>query len=179
MKQNWTQEQVNQIIAKVARNHAQKTFENHDQNDIQQEVWIICLKALDKFDLEKIKTTDGDMLKALEHFLNKAVQTRLYNLFRDRRGIKLKPRTSDTESSYQFRLTAANPVPLSQSFDIPVNIEMDDEDTKKRILDAAKILTLADFELLYSYLSNVDIGPFHRQRLADIAQLTSWTLADE
>lgn len=170
---------MNQIIAKVAKNHAQKTFENHDHNDIQQEVWIICLNALEKFDVNKIKTSDGDMLKALEHFLNKAAQTRLLNIFRDRHGIKLKPRTSDTESSYQFRLSAANPVSLSQSFDIPMDFEMTDDHGKKRIQDASNMLNLADLELLYSSLSNIDIGPFHRQRLVDIGELVSWTLGDE
>ena len=54
------------------------TFDCFEPDDIGQEIRIICFKALDHFDFEKVKD------KKLVNFFGRCVDNRLHNLKRDR-----------------------------------------------------------------------------------------------
>ena len=62
------------IIEKISREHCKKTFGYLDQDDLKNEIWIICLEKLKDHDPERAP---------LEHFLRVAVKTRLINRFKD------------------------------------------------------------------------------------------------
>lgn len=84
---------INEIIAKVARNHISKAFDYYEQEDIEQEVWVIALQKLGDFDFEK--STVVDEAQALERFLNTVVSNRLKNLYRDKHVVPSKGNTSN------------------------------------------------------------------------------------
>lgn len=73
MKQEMDQ-QTFDIINKIANGHCFKTFGYLDQDDLKNEIWLICLSRLKEFDKDR-----GD----LEHFLRVAVHNRMINKFKD------------------------------------------------------------------------------------------------
>lgn len=63
------------IIEKIAKANKNNTFAYFEQDDIEQEVWALCLDALQRYDTQK---------GHLENFLRNHVYRRLKNLKRDR-----------------------------------------------------------------------------------------------
>ena len=62
------------VIEKISNEHCKKTFGYFDQNDLRNEIWVICLEKLNQFRPVRGK---------LEHFLRVAVKNRLINKFKD------------------------------------------------------------------------------------------------
>jgi len=62
------------IIDKIANEHSHKVFGYLDQNDVKNEIWVICLEKIKEFDTSKGK---------LEHFLRSLVKNRMINRFKD------------------------------------------------------------------------------------------------
>lgn len=62
------------IIQRISEEHSHKKFGYLEENDLRNEIWVICLDKLDSFNPEK-----GD----LEHFLRVTVKNRLVNRFKD------------------------------------------------------------------------------------------------
>ena len=69
------------MISKIAREHRNKTFGFLDEEDIEQEIWSICLEKIDTF-----KSDSGDQSipdeEKLEHYLRSIVSNRLVNRFK-------------------------------------------------------------------------------------------------
>lgn len=71
------------IIAKIAKTRKSQKFAYYEGIDIEQEVWVFCLQAMNKYDPDKASyglSTE----KKIEHFLNNHVTNRLINLMRDK-----------------------------------------------------------------------------------------------
>ncbi len=62
------------LIEKISKEHSQKTFGYLEEDDLKNEIWVICL--------EKIKDYDPARGE-LENFLRVAVRNRLVNKFKD------------------------------------------------------------------------------------------------
>lgn len=62
------------LIEKIAKEHCNKTFGYLDKNDLKNEIWVICLEKLHEYDPSR---------GVLEHFLRRAVKTRLINRYKD------------------------------------------------------------------------------------------------
>jgi DNA-directed RNA polymerase specialized sigma24 family protein len=68
------EEEVFNLIQRIASEHCFKTFGYLDVDDLKNEIWVICLEQLKDFKEDRGK---------LEHFLRVAVRTRLVNKFKD------------------------------------------------------------------------------------------------
>lgn len=77
-----TKTQIEKVIEKVAQNHCHKKFDIHSENDIKQEVWIICLSKIKEFDFSRGQVDNEE--ESLERFLNTVVSNRLANFYRDK-----------------------------------------------------------------------------------------------
>jgi hypothetical protein len=62
------------LISRIAEEHSHKVFGYLKEEDLQNEIWVICLKLLESYDYSK-----GE----LEHFLRASVKNRLVNRFKD------------------------------------------------------------------------------------------------
>lgn len=62
------------VINKIANEHCHKTFAFLDEDDLRNEIWVICLEKIDDFEEDRGK---------LEHFLRVTVKNRLINKFKD------------------------------------------------------------------------------------------------
>lgn len=96
-----------QQIANQRKNN--NTFAHYTGEDIEQEIWVMCLDALRRYN-----PTTGP----LEHFLNSHVSNRLKNLKRDkyfRPGICVA-----TSGAAKIRMNLINALPLDNA-DIPEN----------------------------------------------------------
>lgn len=62
------------LISRISREHSHKTFGYLTEEDLQNEIWCICLKLLESYD-----HTKGEK----EHFLRASVKNRLINRFKD------------------------------------------------------------------------------------------------
>lgn len=79
-KKNLTYNDVEDIIEELVRVKAHKaTFDCWDVDDIAQEIRIICLNALKKFDYKK-----ADTRQKIKNYLGTSVDNRLFNLRRDK-----------------------------------------------------------------------------------------------
>lgn len=93
------------IIDKIAKQRKDKhTFAYFESKDISQEVWKLCMEALESYDSSK-----GE----LEHFLNRHVTHRLKNLKRDKyfrpeKDPNLSHRTAN-------RINIINAIPMGYS----------------------------------------------------------------
>lgn len=63
-----------QAIENLAERFSLNTFAYHEREDIKQEVWVICLESIDKFDPNKSKAS-------LETFLFSVVKNELTNMY--------------------------------------------------------------------------------------------------
>ena len=64
-----------QIIQKIVNSRKRNTFAYYTEEDISQEIWILCIEALKSYDEKR---------GCLEHFLNTHISNRLKNLKRDK-----------------------------------------------------------------------------------------------
>lgn len=67
-------EKTFEIINRIAKDHSAKTFGYLKQEDLKNEIWIICLEILQNYDYSR-----GE----LENFLRFSVKNRLINKFKD------------------------------------------------------------------------------------------------
>jgi hypothetical protein len=82
MKIKLSQNDIYDVIDKVAKNHRNKSFSCYTTDDIEQQVWVIALEKLDEFDQSRCK--ESNVKKALEHWLNTVISNRLSNFYRDK-----------------------------------------------------------------------------------------------
>jgi len=107
-----TEEQVIDIVSKVANNHKNKHFGYFTSEDIIQEVWAIALDRLKEFDYNRGK--ESNIEKALEHFLNNVIARRLSNLYRDHYVVPQRQLKSDKSDYDQVkRINLMHPVNIS------------------------------------------------------------------
>jgi hypothetical protein len=66
--------EVAKIIQKISEEHCRKTFGYLDEDDLKNEIWVICLEKLADYNNER-----GE----LENFLRVSVKNRLVNRFKD------------------------------------------------------------------------------------------------
>ena len=99
-------EQAIPVIQKIANRSKRRAFAYYTEEDIQSEVWILCLEALGRYKPE---------LGNLEHFLSKHVANRLKNLKRDK---YFRP---DSEKSRNIKMNLVNAVPMGSNNVLPPN----------------------------------------------------------
>lgn len=71
-----SQERVLQAIKSVANTYKNYQFDIHDDDDIEQEIFLLCYPILDRF--------DPDTGNSLESFLYKHCFFRMQNFYRDK-----------------------------------------------------------------------------------------------
>jgi DNA-directed RNA polymerase specialized sigma24 family protein len=91
-------------VEKIAKIKRIQKFAYFTGNDIMQEVWVICLKALEHY-----KSQNGN----LENYLNRCVNNRLKNLKRDR-YFRLIPEGAPNAHHMQTRINLMNALPLGR-----------------------------------------------------------------
>lgn len=98
------------IIQKIAQTRRNNFFAYYEGDDIQQEVWVFCLEALERYN--PVKASRGLSIdKQIEHFLNHHVANRLKNLMRDK---YFRPETQISQKSgnSETRINLINALPL-------------------------------------------------------------------
>lgn len=144
---------LNRVIQKVAENHRNKSFDIYSSADIEQEVWIIALKKLPEFDIDKCKYADIE--KSFEHWLNTVVSNRLKNLHRDEFVIKKRNKNKEMVATISISGTDFD---LDQLFEHNHN-SIDFWDLVN------KYFTEDDFDVLESILSNENINSYYKVKL--------------
>lgn len=74
MRLKTTEAELTSLIQNIAKSNRGKAFAYFAADDIESEVWIICLRAIKEFDV--------DSGNSLEHFLRKSVANGLVNEFK-------------------------------------------------------------------------------------------------
>jgi hypothetical protein len=97
------------IISKIAKNRKSQKFAYYQGEDIEQEVWVFCLQAMQNYDPDK--TTAGISLEEkIERFLNHHVTNRLKNLMRDK-YFRPEKNTSNSDRT-KNRINLINALPI-------------------------------------------------------------------
>lgn len=97
-------EQARPIIESIAESKKRTaSFAYFTGDDIAQEVWCICLRAIDEYDATKGK---------LENYLRRCVENRLKNLRRDR-YFRPPSENLDRNGETRDRINIVNALPLS------------------------------------------------------------------
>jgi hypothetical protein len=97
------------IIKKIAKNRRNQKFAYYEGADIEQEIWVFCLEALNRYDPQKA-SPDISTDKQIEHFLNHHVTNRLKNLMRDR---YFRPESDKFQMGHtKTRINLINALPL-------------------------------------------------------------------
>lgn len=108
MDKNQLLERASPIIKKIAKIRKNQKFAYYEGVDVEQEVWVFCLEALERYDPSK--SPDIPLNKQIEHFLNRHVTNRLKNLMRDR---YFRPEAEEVSSGYaKIRMNLINALPL-------------------------------------------------------------------
>lgn len=158
-----TVQDVQDVIAKVAKNHRDKYFDIYDAEDIEHEVWLICYNILPKF--EQSRSKEQSPKKALEHWLNSCVSKRLINFHRDKFVSRPKEFKSDRGVKlYQQKFNLAYPLGLD---DVPETcfektLEFYILEKENSILP---LLSEELIEILESYLSGEVLRPYYKNKL--------------
>lgn len=99
-------EEAAPIIQRLARIRRKNGgFAYYEKDDISQEVWALCLDALDRYDVD---------IGPLENYLVRHVSNRLKNLKRDR---YFRPGCDVATSGHAFvRISLVNALPLDDGF---------------------------------------------------------------
>lgn len=66
-------QETNKLITEIAGTYCHRTFGYFDEEDIQSEIWIICLQALEEY---------NNSIGPLKNFLIRTVKNRLVNKFK-------------------------------------------------------------------------------------------------
>lgn len=113
-----TEEEIYQVLDKVAKNHQKKVFEIHGTQDIYQQAFTIAWTKLKEFKLERQDATDPR--QGLENWLNSVVSNRLSNFYRDNVGVFYKDFKSDKNNpdAKTKRMNLLRPVGLDKAGDI-------------------------------------------------------------
>lgn len=99
------------MITKVAKIHKGKVFDYHEEDDIEQQVWIIAIEALPKYRQDRTKTKNA--LLAFESWLNSVVSKRLKNFYRDNYSVKNKEKPNDSQFDKDIKNNLSRPLELS------------------------------------------------------------------
>lgn len=157
------------IINKVAKNHSAKAFSYYTEEDIEQEVWIITLKALKGFKPKRAKA-DG-VGQALENWLNIVVSRRLKNFYRDNYVVPQKRLNSDkSEFTSQKRKFLMHPISLGEADEnnfLGAKSELIIEDNKFLEL-LVKELDFFLYDTLETILSGESINCYYKNKLYQI-----------
>jgi DNA-directed RNA polymerase specialized sigma24 family protein len=152
-----TQEQIHQVIQKVAKNHRNKSFGYFTEEDIEQEVWIIALKKISRFEEQKGKHKDP--MKSLEHWLNKVVSTRLKNLYRDEFVVPQRLHTAKSNNLIS-PMNFDDVGELQDLSDFFSSLE-----NKELWLLIIKDLNDYDIDILDAILSGENIGSYYKSKI--------------
>ena len=146
-----TEQEIYEVIAKVAKNHRAKKFGSYSSEDIEQEVWIIALEKMPDFELDKVLVKDPQ--KKLEHWLNTVVSNRLKNFYRDKHVVP---------SKYSKTITSPNPLSI-------VNEERTIEELKTQKPEQWEVvlrnLNELDIEVLDAWFSGERITSYYKCKL--------------
>ncbi len=148
-----TENQIINIIQKIATIHSHKSFGCYTSEDIEQEVWIIVLNTIDGFTFTRSKTTTVEA--ALEHWLNVVVSRRLNNFYRDKFVVPQKALKADKSGNdKQKRINLMHPIDVH-------NLSDDNNLTLNSLVDNEELLELVMRELndeLYDILDSIMSG---------------------
>lgn len=150
---------VYDIIAKVANNHKQKTFNYYTEDDIHQIVWTIALEKLGDFNIKKALEKNPE--KALEHWLNSVIANRLSNLYRDEyivpKGLKFGKNNNviDPKSLADVEYNVCEDL---------LSIQIENSELWNNIMNQ---LNETDFIILESLLSGESIPSYYKTKLTN------------
>lgn len=153
---------VYRIFDKVAKNHRNKAFGIYDEDDIEQEVWLICGAVIHLFKPSRRKIKN--MESALENWLNSVVSNRLINFHRDKFVGKPKPFKSDRgQRLFQQKFNLAYPLNIEDIPEDALDVEhcLMDEDGKLITGDLHEYI----IDILEAYLSGEIIKPYYRNMM--------------
>lgn len=139
------------IIEKIAARMRGQTFAYFEPDDVAQEVRLICLRALDKYEAQA---------GPLENYLQRCVTNRLKNVKRDR---YFRP-TAGRPGGARNRINIVNALPLGGG-DIPFSLEGKPMGSASFGCDPLQNLVMAEMETyLYEHLAADDRVDLERLR---------------
>lgn len=156
-------QQIINIIDRVASFHKNKVFLHFDSNDIEQQVRLTCWQKINGFDPSRRKN-NNKIEQALENWLNRIVSNRLKNLYRDHVKIVQKDFKKDDEFSKQKRQNLLMPVSLSEGIDI-CGIDSNNIEFQELLGIIVDNIDHELFDILEALLSGEIIGDYYKKRL--------------
>lgn len=162
------------IINKIAESRRGKTFAYYQSDDISQEVWVLCLDALDRFDISKASTPK--LPDQIERYLNSHVSNRLKNLMRDK---YFRPDAKGSEKRHAVaRMNLVNALPI----DLFNQDECTSLGASSHIGDPEQILMTIEMieyimdrlpsELIEPFMSIIDGNKIHRSVASTVQEKT-------
>lgn len=153
------------VIQKVAKNHRNKRFGCYTEEDIEQEVWVIVQNRISDFDLKKCKVTDPK--SALERWLNTVVSRRLVNFHRDNYLVPQRTLKSDKgDGEVQKRHSLMHPTALSDVGDKLLTVFSSESVLENECWElVVKNLNPDLSDILESILSGEVVNGYYRNKL--------------
>lgn len=152
-----TQEEVIQIIQWAAKKVCTKiSIPNYEVEDIQQEAYIWCIEALEKYNGSNLKT-----------FLYTHIKNRVLNLLRkiDRESMSTKPRNAMLK---QQKRSLERPDNIEEYYD---SISYTDDKDKYNLEELIEQLDNIELRNIYlKYISGVKLSPCKIKRLIQAIQ---------
>jgi DNA-directed RNA polymerase specialized sigma24 family protein len=146
----------------VAKIHRGKTFDYHTKTDIEQQVWVIAIEALPKYENKKTKTKNPEL--AFESWINAVVSRRLKNFYRDRYTVKHREKANDSNFDKIKKNNLSRPLDLGLAesvvgtIDVPHFSEMDLNTILNQLPDDLR-------QVLLLQLSGIHIVGYYTYRL--------------
>lgn len=154
-----TKDEMMEVIFKIAENHKNKDFGYFTKEDIKQEVWVIALNALSKYQFER--GTQKDEKKAFEHWMNRVVANRLKTLYRDKYIVPQQLHKRSPNNLINL-ISIEGAQDRAQKIDLTALIE--NKELWTFLIDRLDDL---DQEVLESLLSGENIGSYYKMKLHD------------
>jgi hypothetical protein len=166
LNQYISQSEIHEIIEKIVKLHQNKAFDVFDADDIGQQVRIICISKLNKFDISKVKN-NNNIKQALENWLNTITSNSLKNFYRDNYGNKFKAHKDESEYEFFKRGNLASPLSIHKD-EFDCDPEYYDKDMTGVSEDIVFIYDNLDdlySEILDSVLAGDDVPGYYKTRL--------------
>ncbi len=160
-----TDEEIQQVITKVANNHAGKSFGSYQSEDIVQQSLMICWQKLPEYQSKRAKEKHNTK-QSLENWLNKVVSNRLKNFYRDNHQNKRKKfKTDKSDYDLKKRESLLEPASINEIYSFEAkDISYGGFSTELLTLILPKI-SYEEYDILESVLNGEKINSYYKKQL--------------
>lgn len=161
-----TEKEIIEVIQNVAKNHRNKAFDYHTEDDIEQEASIIAWSKLSEFVPARGKSKN--IKQSLENWLNTVVSRRLKNFYRDKFLVPQKSLKSDKSTTEQSKRTnLMHPLNIEDISDETFKVFDNNYFDKYEFKYIIENLSFEMLDILEAILSGQNIKCYYRNKLLE------------